>query len=863
MVSTKSLYTSQYDDYDYANVNYSPYYQASDSVADADKSAFYTFWTGMDLATAAKRRRDEAKKDPKKKRSVGGKKTGSESKARCKDKQKKQRKTKENEIPASHATASKEDLLAAFDRNDYLTVVTMLMSGMPLNDMLEDGTFLLSHAVDADNSALVSILAICGADPNVRHRSGSTPLHFASSTNCVASALVLLEIGAEVDVRDSNGLTPLHVACRERNLSIVLQLLTHGADPNAFDHAGLTPLSYALISHKKTIPSRDTLTVLLTYGARATGRGLLLPSFIQAILRYDSPLLSHCVEAHPEVVDAEMHVATTGRADNGIVRVRPLYAAILIDNIFAIDQLLRSGANVHHQTMLYGKTTTYLSLAVQANSVSIVSRLLLQGADPNVANNHGRTPLHLAAASWRGALEVVKLLLRHGANPMAATNDCHSTALHMAVRVGRADICDLLLKKGAPIDRPLRSGVTPFMLAVYHNNRMMVRFLMSRGADVQHATPIYGETAMHTASRVGNITLAAILLGEGLSVNARVPFPLLQQTQPLPVAAASLSTLPSDSQGDINSGANSNDTVDEEIEEDWLHHDAHGSSGSSSINNESSGAIVITATPTTDADSNVATPSTAETATLAPVSRSVCGYAPIHAAASRGHVEMVRWLLANGADPEARIGRVAADMCLGKDRLQGKGKDKAGGQKNVRQKTNSSSSNYGNENDIGNDDNDDESDPGMTPVEIARIFGHSGTAAVIEDYILAASPLVTDFLGPPPPAPTTTSSSSSSSSSSSTSSNPTASGPPPPPTPPPPPSLGTPGQPHRRSGYASTSERHPSQYSLESYNDSNDESEAVMDELYRPGAVTPVNSQNAAHGPGEQGAAQSSQSIAT
>ncbi|CAK7231486.1 hypothetical protein SEUCBS140593_007938 [Sporothrix eucalyptigena] len=792
MVSTEALYAHEIHVLDYQDSN--NYNHPHVTVRIKDQPAFYNFWSEMDLATAAKRHYNKHKKGKKGKAEKKTQKSKDGKGKSTKEQQEAKDKDRVNNQP--QATASKEDLLAAIERKDYLTVVTLLMSDMTLNDMLDDGTFLLSHAVDDDNAALVSILAMCGADPNVRHRSGNTPLHFAAFANCTASALLLLELGAVVDARDVHGLTPLHVACRERNSSIVLQLLAHGADPNACDNRGLTPFAYALLNYKKAVPSRDILTVLFTYGARTTGRDLVLHPFIEAILQYNSTVLCSYLKSHPEVVEVEMPVATTGAADSGIVRIRPLFVAVLVGNIFAMDQLLRKGADVHHVTTAYGKTITYLSLAVQADSASIVSRLLLQHADPNIANNHGRTPLHLAVASPRGELEVAKQLLRHGADYLAATHDRHSQALHMAVRVGRADMCDLLLKKGAPIDRPLRSGVTPLMLAVYHNNKTMMRFLMSKGANVAYATPIYGETAMHTASRVGNIAMAAILLGEGLSVNAVVPFPPPRTSASVALSSMSSSSTSQSGSGtdssfnsenmhdgsDTDSNTDSNDTVDEE--------DLHRTKVSSRRNSTDT---TVTATTTTA--------TTTETTSTTPANRSVCGYAPIHAAASRGHVEMVRWLLANGADPEARIGRTAANMCLGKDRLKGKGKDKA-------------SSGFASP---SVDDADDESDLGETPVDVARFFGHDRTAAILQDAILEASPALTQFQTALPPRPTAEPSSSSSSSSSG-----------------PPPLFGPPpGPPPRPHSLSSSGEKHLSQYSLEANSDSTDEGDAMMEELHR------------------------------
>ncbi|KAL1894255.1 hypothetical protein Sste5346_006041 [Sporothrix stenoceras] len=774
MVSTEKLYKNRkgfhLEDSDM-------YYYLDDGSNSHDRPAFYAFWSSMSLAKAAKKRLEKEKKQRLKQQAAEQDPSRPQRPSKG-AKRKSKGKTLED---WTQAPASKEDLLAAIDRKDYLTIVTMLMSDMSLNDMLEDGTFVLSHAVDEDNAALVSILAMCGADPNVRHSSGNTPLHFAANTNCVAPAMLLLEIGAEVDVRDAHGLTPLHVACRERNLSVVLQLLAHGADPNLCDNRGLTPMSYALLHPKRSTILREMLTTLLTYGARTTGRDMLLPPFIEAILRYDSALMCRYLQAHPEVLEAEMEVATTG-PDGGIVKLRPLYAAILIGNIYAIDQLLRRGADVHHVTPVYGKTITYLGLAVQGDSTPIVARLLLSNADPNVANVHGRTPLHLAAASQHGEVEVVELLLRHGADVQAQTHDRHSQPLHMAVRNGRADICFHLLKMGAQVDQPLKSGVTPIMLAVYFSNKSMLRFLMSNGGDVRYKTPQFGETAMHTACRVGNVSLAMLLLQQGLSVDASNPFPTTKATE-TGEAGKSEKTAGSDKEGTASASASS-------------------SASSSS------------AAPTT--------------------SRSRLGYAPIHAAASRGHMDIVRWLLANGADPTARIGRTAARICLSKDKAKNRASRRERERERERttdghQSSGVKSASYAkydvdveaadttSATPVADDqpDYDSDSDPGETPIEVARAYGHERTAGLIEDAILAATPAAKEFLSTP-----------AASHSSSSSANPSSSDPSPP---------GPSGLPRR----LSSGSKPTSQYSLDPVYDSADEGEALAGELRKGKKVQP------------------------
>ncbi len=591
-----------------------------------DMPSFYSFWSEMGLAAAGQNIKNLEKRRKKDKASVTIKKSG---------------KKRKGDPPTTQADqqprASNSDLLAAMVREDYPTLVTLLMSNMKLNDLLEDGSSVLSHAVDENNAILVSALAVCGASPNIRHKSGCTPLHVACSTNSIAPAIILLELGAEVGSRDAMGMTPLHVACRKRFSSLVLQLLAHGADPNACDYYGVTPLGYALLHPKRLSPSRNMMSALLAYGARATGPRMTLSPVAEAIFRYDSALIKRYIVDCPSLAEAETVVMTRGAGcdDDGSAKMYPLYAAVLAGNIFAINLLLRNGADVNRPTLVFGQSMTPLSLAVATESTALVARLLLSDADPNIVISHGQTALHLAASLSRADVEITSLLLRHGADFLATTTERGIQPLHVALRFGRGDVCDLLLKYGASVNAPMNSGVTPVMLATYYGHKMALRFLVSRCGDLSHKTPVHGETAMHAACRTGNVALAIYLKHQGMSANAESS----QSDNPEgPAEGASEDTTESKSEG------------------------------------------------TTECF--------------------VGTYAPMHIAASRGHLEMVHWLLSEGADPEPRIGPAAARECLGmNDDMEIMTKNR-----NV----------------------------GITPVDVARAFGYEKAAEVVEDHILAA-----------------------------------------------------------------------------------------------------------------------------
>jgi uncharacterized protein len=125
----------------------------------------------------------------------------------------------------------------------------------------------------------------------------------------------------------------------------------------------------------------------------------------------------------------------------------------------------------------------------------IVRLLLASGADPNQRGIDDYTALHMAVAE-RNAL-AVQLLLEGGADPEVRTriDDCE-TPLEMARAAGLADIAALLERKGQPLRRRLRSGLTllvdiPGMrepVLRQHNYRIRLRLWLNKGEPVRWQT---------------------------------------------------------------------------------------------------------------------------------------------------------------------------------------------------------------------------------------------------------------------------------------------------------------------------------------------------------------------------------------
>ncbi len=189
--------------------------------------------------------------------------------------------------------------------------------------------------------------------------------------------------------------------------------------------------------------------------------------------------------------------------------------------------------------------------AVRNQDQQQVRTLLHQQADVNARSGDGSTAL-LWAAHWSD-LETTAMLIRAGADANAA-NDFRMTPLSEACTNGNALLVDLLLKTGANPNTPVATGVPPIMTCARSGSANAVRILLAGDAYVNAKEPSQnqtalmwaaaehhpdvvrmlieakaalqahtksGFTALHFAAREGDIESARLLLAAGVSINLR------------------------------------------------------------------------------------------------------------------------------------------------------------------------------------------------------------------------------------------------------------------------------------------------------------------------------------------------------
>ena len=237
------------------------------------------------------------------------------------------------------------------------------------------------------------------------------------------------------------------------------------------------------------------------------------------------------------------HWGTTDLAE------RLLSAGALVDasnelGITPISIACRNGSEAMVDLLLKAKADakgsepsgeTVLMSCARTGSLGAVEQLLAAGAEPNSFEvDSGQTALMWAAAG--GHWEIVDLLIGAGADVNASSSG-KFTPLMFAARTGDLKSAELLLDAGAEVNAATEAGLSPLLIAsasldaiTGSDYRLVVEesqhesvgaLLLDRGADVTQGDQ-YGMTALHYAVEMNKPSLLKALLKRDADPNAQL-----------------------------------------------------------------------------------------------------------------------------------------------------------------------------------------------------------------------------------------------------------------------------------------------------------------------------------------------------
>ncbi len=190
----------------------------------------------------------------------------------------------------------------------------------------------------------------------------------------------------------------------------------------------------------------------------------------------------------------------------------PLTEAVKLADARMVKMLLDAGARFEAANE---DGQTALMLAIKTGELPIVEMLVKAGANVNTVEKfQNQTPLMWAAAAPKNAGEMIKLLLSKGADvkPRARISDWPNqissepraqyrpvgglTALLYASRNGCYDCVEALIGAGANVNVPTPEGVTPLMVALDNDHNDVAKLLLDRGAN-PHVSDWWGRSALY------------------------------------------------------------------------------------------------------------------------------------------------------------------------------------------------------------------------------------------------------------------------------------------------------------------------------------------------------------------------------
>lgn len=374
--------------------------------------------------------------------------------------------------------------------NSHLDVVKILIkNGAHVNFNTCNGSTALLSAVSCNHEEIVNILLKSGAIVNVcDNKQNLTPLHLAACEGYRGIAKMLIEYGADVDVSDYQGATPLILAAINGHREVAQLLLEHGALVHKTSAHGITALHMGAMYSGSAI-----IQFLLEQGLEIEVR----------TEHHRTPLLLAAYEGN---LAAVCTLLANGADVNSIDdnSNSPLLLSTSRRHIHISEALINNGANVNY-TNSHCMSALHLSAKISDNE-EIVKMLLERGIHVNTQDQDGNTALHLAS-TWGNHGSVYTLIITGKADLNVVTNE-GDTPLHKATSSNHKTIVELLLANGAKVNMVNRDGYSPLSIAAKSNNQKLVEMLIDKGADVNSE----GNRPLHSAVFAGNKRIVDTLL---------------------------------------------------------------------------------------------------------------------------------------------------------------------------------------------------------------------------------------------------------------------------------------------------------------------------------------------------------------
>lgn len=237
-------------------------------------------------------------------------------------------------------------------------------------------------------------------------------------------------------------------------------------------------------------------------------------AFLAAVNQQDAARAKRVLREHPAIARESLHVASVlGLADDA--------RRLITESSSRIAE--RAGSSSGDPLLYLCYSPFHGESAERDAGLLATARVLLEaGADPNTTDSRYHVPALYAVTGHRSVLPIAQMLLDAGANPTDGESVFHA-AEHF-----HKDALELLLQAGAKLNFVGEWGNTAlYFLFRWHDVerettvRQGVEWLLEHGADSNVRSTPDQETVLHVAARRGQAPgVVRLLLEHGADVNA-------------------------------------------------------------------------------------------------------------------------------------------------------------------------------------------------------------------------------------------------------------------------------------------------------------------------------------------------------
>jgi serine/threonine-protein phosphatase 6 regulatory ankyrin repeat subunit B len=331
-----------------------------------------------------------------------------------------------------------------------------------------------------------------GVDLNTKNKNGVPLIHLAAESGTLDTFKLLHENGADILIVGRNGETALHIAAANLDSYETLKyILEQDVDLEADCERLGTPLMAAARNN------RAATELLLQKGAKVNAISKSCPTH-NALQTAAFEGIDDTVKTLIEVgADATIRGGSSGSA---------LCAAVAGDYKNIVMLLLDKDKDINYAE---GPKGSALELALSRQSLEIAELLFARGVDVNTFSK-GKYVTALIAAVYVGEVKAVEKLLELKAdvNLFPAGGE---SPVQIAIRRGRQNIVEILIKNGAKLDYRDKRGRGVLSHAISHQSFDLLPYLLQQpGIDIDHQDA-FGRTPLIHVTIQGHTIIDDIL----------------------------------------------------------------------------------------------------------------------------------------------------------------------------------------------------------------------------------------------------------------------------------------------------------------------------------------------------------------